>query len=473
MLLTAPAGGCHCSLTAFEDPLAAQVLERASALISTNAYVAARIEYTVRNQSGTAVKPAVLLFGPGNRIRFEVDGALAFYDGSDLGRFIPGTGEWWTMAGRGCDVDLPFLAAAVVEGQFPTLLDIVRVLGSRWWREELYGGRPVLEMREPEVLNGRQCYVVALDQQQMADRFLFWIEKDSYRFVKYRAIRKEASFPGIVEGHYKSLWFPRKIEDREFRKGPVVSGISATTGYGSNSMNRLAGVACLRGPALLLLTQGCLEASTTGPVVRQHLIEAMQPIRCAPFVEMTGTIESPSTDNAQPFILLMGTRGRYLYRCGDMAWFSDGTAEGSIDFGTFPPAEYFTTANVKPENIAMAVGMGGGPYPFALARAATGGQWLSSLEVQLRATVRYTETVSQNHTTIAVSGTHQEHRFVFGGRELVPLSYALRSLSGTDAPHVIEFTSVRYPQVLPDVAFQPYVGEVPGQRGACSTRPSR
>ena len=251
------------------------------------------------------------------------------------------------------------------------------------------------------------------------------------------------------------------------------SATTTTTGCDSYTTSRLGRKALLCSPVLLVLTQGCLETSTTGPVVRQHLIEAMQPIRCAPFVEMTGTIESPSTDNAHPFILLMGTRGRYLYRCGDMAWFSDGTAEGSIDFGTFPPAEYITTANVKPENIAMAVGMVGGPYPFALARAATGGQWLSSLEVQLRASVRYTETVRQNQTTIAVSGTHQEHRFVFGGHELVPLGYALRSLSGMDAPHVIEFTSVRYPQVLPNVAFQPYAGEVPGQRGACSTRPSR
>jgi hypothetical protein len=121
---------------------------------------------------------------------------------------------------------------------------------------------------------------------------------------------------------------------------------------------------------------GCSAYSHDSALPKQLLMRWMKPFQEKPYVELTGNASGPS--GSGPFCLIMGPEGRYLYRYGSTLWYCDGIMSGSIDYSTLPRTE-FSSRDVHRDDVAMAVGMVGGPYVCALAHAAGDERWVSAM----------------------------------------------------------------------------------------------
>jgi hypothetical protein len=211
------ASGCSGGLRTPAGLTARSVLAQAGDRIGTARYVDAIIEYRERRDDQEAVVPLVMLFGPGKRIRVERAGDFAFYDGSRIGRLDSQTGELGTMDAPGRYVS-PIMFAGTIMGGVTLPVAAARELGRNWW-EHMYGADAHLQLRDPEVKDGRRCYVLAVQPRGGEPPVVWWIERDSLAFVGFRVEggKLNRAPTGIVQGDYKLMRFPSVIGDERFR----------------------------------------------------------------------------------------------------------------------------------------------------------------------------------------------------------------------------------------------------------------
>ena len=223
---------------------------------------------------------------------------------------------------------------------------------------------------------------------------------------------------------------------------------------------------CLRlsGFVALFSSLGCASIPQRGASARQQLLDAMKPFEANGFVELTGKIRKSSDSAPKSFLLLMGPDGRFLYRCGDTLQFSNGYTRGSIDFSTFPRTEQVTHEGVDREDVAMAVGMAEGPYPFALAYALGHERWLSALLGPKGGEFESSNRL-RDDLDIVIRQEGRELRFIFVGGNKRPSVYRVRACG--DKVHLDEienrFSIVRFPNQIPDKAFRPDLASQAGQ----------
>jgi hypothetical protein len=210
------ASGCSEGFRRPTDQEAARVLARAGDLIGKARYVDAVVEYRERRGDKEAIVQIFMLFGPGKRIRVEKVGDFAFYDGARIGRLNPQTGESGTMEAPGKYVS-PIMVVGTIMGGVTLPAPAARELGRKWW-EHLYGGDALLQLLDPEIVNGHECYVVAVQPQGQSAHVVWHIAKDTYSFVSFEVVGSNPAEPphGIIAAEYKSLRFPPQIEDERF-----------------------------------------------------------------------------------------------------------------------------------------------------------------------------------------------------------------------------------------------------------------
>jgi len=203
----------------------AAVLSKAGEAIARSRYVEVLVEYREKEGEEERVVPVKMIFGPSRRIRVDTGLKFGFFDGAQAGMLDEETGELWTMAAPSSYASAIMIAGTVLGGvSLP--VPAARDLGGRWW-EHLYGADADVQLRDPEMKNGRLCHVVAVQPQGAEPCAVWWIEQDSFLFVGFRVEEGRADSPleGIVRGDYRLIRFPRAIADEDFRASTLSEDI--------------------------------------------------------------------------------------------------------------------------------------------------------------------------------------------------------------------------------------------------------
>jgi len=158
-----------------------------------------------------------MLFGPGKRVRVDDGSRFSFFDGGQVGTFNPEMRQLWTTTEEQGSPVTSIMLVGMFLGGVTLPVPAARDLGGRWW-EHMYGADALLELRDPEVRNGRRCDVIAVQPQGTDSHVVWWIDQSSHSFVGFEVKGSNPQRPpdGIVRAEYKAIRFPRVIEDVRF-----------------------------------------------------------------------------------------------------------------------------------------------------------------------------------------------------------------------------------------------------------------
>ena len=211
------ASGCCTALARHHEPEAVRTLERAGNLIAAKRYVEAVIECRERSGSEAKLLTGSMLFGPGKRIRVDYGGAVCFFDGSEAGNFDPQVGEVWKSPGSKRFAS-PVMMAGMIMGGATLPLPAAREYGDRWWRH-LYGQDAIIESLGTETIAGAECSVIRVQPQDDERNVVWWIEKASNKFVRYRVAGSDrrGGAEQTLQAAYTTMRFPAHICDDRFR----------------------------------------------------------------------------------------------------------------------------------------------------------------------------------------------------------------------------------------------------------------
>lgn len=193
-----------------------RILSRAGHHIRDHAYVACTAKICIKNQTDESetVHPMIMLFGPTNRIRIEIDDRIFFYDGEELGRHPDKDGQLWTRKAEHNTVPPIMTAGMTIKNDNALTLAVAREEGMNWWRK-LYGSEAVAKLRDVDQVEGNDCYVIDVSGTEKDGEFRYWIDKDSGHFRRLKRVEHPTN--EIVEMTFDMIRFPRYISDEQFR----------------------------------------------------------------------------------------------------------------------------------------------------------------------------------------------------------------------------------------------------------------
>lgn len=211
---------------------------------------------------------------------------------------------------------------------------------------------------------------------------------------------------------------------------------------------------------LVFACGGCATGTLSGSSVREHLLKAFKPIQDAPFVRITGEISWRGDSDPRSFFLLMGPYPKFIYQCDGDIVFNDGKRRGRIDIAITPAKELLLDVTAESRNMAMSIGMVGGPTILALVREfREDDEWLRMLEAPPPVLTKYEECkLRKGGTEILVTIPNRRYRFVLRNSTGIQQFTSLVSdeASGRER-YEVRIARIEYPQSVAAIAFQPYV----------------